>query len=120
LKSIRFLFHLLFFLQFINVKAQWPPLNSTTTNVLTDIYFVNDSLGYFADEGKFIYKTEDGGLNWNLKADSLGRTVYFLTADTGFAVYNNIYKTVDGGNTWIEVFQSAKFINSLCFTNNGI
>ncbi|MEO8211298.1 MAG: T9SS type A sorting domain-containing protein [bacterium] len=102
-----------------NINGQWIPLNSTTTNFLTSIYFVDDTVGYFADESKYIYKTVDGGLNWNPSGDSLGRTVYFNSVDTGFTAYNNIYKTVDGGNTWTEVFQSTKYINSICFPSDG-
>src|SRR6188768_2736932 len=115
----KYLIAVLVLFNYNNLKAQWLPLNSTTTNVIMSINFVNDSLGYFADESQRVYKTEDGGLNWNLSDDSLGRTVHFLSVDTGFVAYNNIYRTVNGGNTWTEVFQSTEFINTFCFTNNG-
>jgi hypothetical protein len=78
---------------------------------ITDLYFPNETVGYacspvFVDEiGQVsdIYKTTDGGLNWNkvnanyLYADHLD----FMTDDIGLAVSGNaVQYTNDGGTSW--------------------
>jgi photosystem II stability/assembly factor-like uncharacterized protein len=100
------------------INAQWSPINSGTSNFLIDVFFVNDSFGFVADEGHRIHQTIDGGLTWTTSIDSLGTTLFFLDTDTGFAGGKNIFKTVDGGNTWTKIFQTTQLINSFCFPGN--
>ena len=46
-------------------QAQWIPRNSGTTNSLTDVYFINGSIGWVVGTFGTILKTGDGGTTWN-------------------------------------------------------
>lgn len=73
------------------------------------VFFTSALTGYVATFGQ-IFKTTDGGSNW--EADTLGDMqfdipdlwdIYFPTPDIGYACGNgmtSIYKTTDGGETW--------------------
>ncbi len=47
----------------------------------------------------FIYTTQDGGSTWSSNTYP-GVTLYFFSADTGWALAMKIEQTVDGGITW--------------------
>lgn len=47
----------------------------------------------------FIYTTTDGGNNWTNSVYP-GEGLYFVTADTGWALAKKIQLTTDGGKTW--------------------
>ncbi len=47
----------------------------------------------------FIYTTQDGGSTWAGSAYP-GASLYFFSADTGWALSNKIQQTTDGGKTW--------------------
>ena len=72
---------------------------------LSDLWFINNDVGYAAGINGKIFKTVDGGANWNLQTSGLGSNLYslfFLNEDTGFAVgeFGTFLKTLDGGVTW--------------------
>lgn len=88
----------------------------------TSIHFVDQNIGFVCDGT--IYKTTNGGVNWqNLNQNTL-IALYFVDANTGYAVgYNSkIVKTTNGGSTWedqiVSVF-SNKF-NSVFFRGSLI
>jgi photosystem II stability/assembly factor-like uncharacterized protein len=47
----------------------------------------------------FIFTTQDGGSTWT-SAQYPGEALYFITADTGWALAAKIQVTTDGGKTW--------------------
>ena len=47
----------------------------------------------------YIYTTQDGGSTWT-GATYPGTSLYFFSADTGWALSSKIQLTTDGGNTW--------------------
>jgi photosystem II stability/assembly factor-like uncharacterized protein len=92
------------------------------TFCINSIFFSDKNTGYLAgayDNGltpyREILKTEDGGSSWN-SIYSGGcetfKSIYFINRDTGYAVgiYEcpdaaqtaAIWKTTDGGSTWVE------------------
>ncbi|MEO8086868.1 MAG: YCF48-related protein [Bacteroidota bacterium] len=83
--------------------AQWVHTNPGTTDLISDISFVTDQIGYAVDEhtGR-LWKTTDGATNWNIINTSAGAwRIIFLTPDTGFSVSSSgLIKTTDGGTTW--------------------
>ena len=78
----------------------------------SDIEFINANTGflYVLDD---LYKTTNGGATWNslnhpFPSASYTKTIKFANANTGYASHSeynklNIYKTVDGGNSWEKV-----------------
>jgi photosystem II stability/assembly factor-like uncharacterized protein len=82
--------------------------------VISDIYFVNDFIGYAAGMGNSIYKTEDGGESWeglntglfSYETSNLaGGSLYFIDNQTGWYVgqQNTILKTGNGGSSWTKL-----------------
>ncbi len=77
---------------------------------LTNVCFVNESTGFFANSEGSIFKSNDGGYHWELKHD-VSRSwwgeiseIEFLDEQKGFAVGNDglILKTTDAGENWIK------------------
>src|SRR4051812_12250450 len=88
-----------------NSNAQWTTLNTGTSVTLEQVVFVNDSIGYLLSSNGAVFKTIDGGQSWSNPSKTNSCTsIYFVSADTGFACDANygtgIYKTTDGGQSW--------------------
>jgi photosystem II stability/assembly factor-like uncharacterized protein len=99
-----------------------------TTCSLWSVFFTDSLTGYVVgDSCQFstkIYKTIDGGTNWNsiLSPTSNGlRSVIFPVADTGYVVGLNgtILKTVNAGTNWILQNSGVKSnLRSVFFTDS--
>lgn len=67
-----------------------------------DIFFVNNNVGWVC--GKNLYKSVDGGINWNKQTvldDTTGfGNMYFLNEQLGWLVGKFLFRTKDGGATW--------------------
>jgi photosystem II stability/assembly factor-like uncharacterized protein len=50
----------------------------------------------------YIYTTKDGGGTWS-SAEYSGKSLYFYSPDTGWALASTIQRTSDGGVTWTPV-----------------
>ena len=107
----------------IQANAQWVQQNSTTTNFLMSIHFPSTSVGYSLAETGYLYKTTNGGTNWNMVGshqDMWGQ-VYFTSIDTGFVTgARGVLKTVNGGLTWVDNFSDSIYTNSLSFVTSDI
>jgi len=84
--------------------GQWVHANPGTTDLISDIYFVTDQIGYVTDDhtGR-LWKTTDGAATWNqINTAANAWRIVFLTEDTGFALSTTVglIKTTDGGLTW--------------------
>ncbi|RMD91281.1 MAG: hypothetical protein D6813_07940, partial [Calditrichaeota bacterium] len=89
-----------------------------------NIYFVNDSLGWFVSGNK-IFHTKDGGDSWfvqwqDSKTDEF-MSIQFVTPDSGWAAcLNRLLETHDGGINWSRILPrpeglailDLQFINS--------
>jgi photosystem II stability/assembly factor-like uncharacterized protein len=78
-----------------------------------DPFFFGNDLGHLSvtckDYSKnpitstyFIYTTQDGGNTWTSAAYP-GEALYFISADTGWALAAKIQLTKDGGKTWAPI-----------------
>jgi photosystem II stability/assembly factor-like uncharacterized protein len=80
------------------------------------LYFVNEDLGYFFNDDKEFYVSQNGGLTWTLRAtidDFILETV-FINASLGYAVGGiSIYKTEDAGVTWTVDYVSENVEDDL-------
>lgn len=100
-------------------RTDWEKLKTDTyRGKQDDIYFVNDRIGWYANGAGKIYKTTDGGTNWQKQLDQPGtyfRCLAFLDENHGYAgnigpgYFPNVsdssplYETKDGGTTWQKV-----------------
>jgi photosystem II stability/assembly factor-like uncharacterized protein len=90
-----------------NGGSSWQTqLGGASTPWLSDVAFVNDSLGWAVGEQGAVYRTIDGGLNWtpvDLKTKADLTAVSFSDAQTGWivGVSEKIWRTTDGGATWL-------------------
>jgi len=92
------------------VRGQWTPLNSGTSNFLVSISFISSDSGFVADEQGNVFKTTNGGLNWNMIA-SLNTystmSIDFFDTQNGILVGDSVFKTSDGGSTWQKVINDT-------------
>lgn len=90
------------------------------------LYFLNDDTGFVSGYEE-IYQTKDGGNSWSTIATEgvTFKEFYFVSSEAGLGVayddeYRCIWRTTDGGVTWINVFSEENyFINSIWFTNES-
>ena len=89
-------------------KAIWEPINYKQDLKLTDVYFVNDKVGWVTGEAGTILHTEDGGDTWTAElGGDPGATadpiccVKLVDATHGWAIsgYSALLRTTDG-RTW--------------------
>jgi photosystem II stability/assembly factor-like uncharacterized protein len=101
-------------------------------NSFTEIFFVNDTVGFIAG-GQGIYKTTDGGRSWNLSAYSTEtdyinfQELYFLDRNHGFVAFRDCngfddcdggwMMTSDGGTSWKRT-NIGRAVNSIYFTSS--
>jgi photosystem II stability/assembly factor-like uncharacterized protein len=94
-----------------------------------DIFFVNERQGWYVNGYGKIYHTADGGTTWQMQLEQMGtffRCIAFIDSLTGFAgtvgtdYFPNVtdtiplYKTKDGGNTWMPVSYKGPYVKGLC------
>lgn len=82
-----------------------------TSIELNDLYFYDQWLGWICGNNGNIFKTENGGLDWELQASRESQTlksISFSGIGSGWAVGTNglnddgLIQTTDGGNTWLD------------------
>lgn len=98
---------------------------------LANSYFINENTGWCAYDDGYIFKTINGGLNWNLYNISgnysFSEEIYFIDQSTGFLIYDidssnhsatEILKSTNGGINWVAInpgfsnlFTSIFFVN---------
>jgi len=109
--------------------SQWSRQDTTNTDGLYKIFFVDSTYGFAGGNG-FILKTTDGGLNWTRKS-LFGEVnlLYFLGKDTGFCATNtaggypythNLYRTTNGGIVWQTVDSGSFELYSMTFINSSM
>lgn len=103
--------------------GQWNQITSPSNENLLMVRFVSESTGWVVGEN-FVYKTTDGGNNWETQDSVLGSWCESLYAiDSLTVVYaddpRGIRRTSDGGATWYTTdtkdfyYFDFKFINNL-------
>lgn len=103
-------------------QLAWRKLSSIPESLsrYDDVFFLNEELGWAADGyGSAVYKTIDGGRNWELQAtyqEQYLRNIEFLNENIGFlgVLSSNFYKTTDGGTTWNVVENIPGPVEAIC------
>ncbi len=95
-----------FFLSTIANSQNWVSQISGTTNVLYDVFFINNTTGWAVGQWGTILKTTNGGQSWVSQVSGASTTnlnsVYFHDANNGIIVgsIGTVLKTSDGGENW--------------------
>ncbi len=108
-----------------NGGANWD-YSFYSINPVYSVYFLNEEVGFFGDNLGNQYRSNDGGLSWNLIQNVPGTgniSYYFNNSEKGWSVgYNNkMIKTSNGGLNWESIsnglnpiiqLRDIEFINS--------
>jgi photosystem II stability/assembly factor-like uncharacterized protein len=91
------------FLKTTDGGISWENLNVRDSGIVWDFTFVNDQVGYSIADLPGLYFTSNGGVSWNM-VEGLGKKlfskVFFLNETHGWALGEEICRTVDGGKKW--------------------
>jgi photosystem II stability/assembly factor-like uncharacterized protein len=107
----------------LHAQYNWTNVSSAPYNASKQdgVFFINKDTGWVVNGSGAINKTINGGASWIKQKNSPGtyfRSVAFVNNQIGFAGNvgtnyfpnvtdaNPLYKTIDGGNSWIEVTSS--------------
>jgi len=87
-----------------------------------DLFFINERIGWAVGR-EFIYRTENGGQDWNATGFlyyDLFSDVYFVDSSIGWVVgdYGRILKTINGGVTFIEENNFKEIPNEYSLNQN--
>jgi photosystem II stability/assembly factor-like uncharacterized protein len=102
----------------------WQAVRIDTTLSLSDIFFVNNQVGYVCGSN-YLGKSLDGGLTWTpILADSLEEdfiNLYFSDANNGWITGADfLLRTKDGGSTWQKAYTAGPTFAAQFFdANNG-
>ncbi|MDQ1317919.1 MAG: hypothetical protein QG588_1574, partial [Candidatus Poribacteria bacterium] len=81
--------------------------------------FIDKDNGFSARYSGNIYRTKDGGYNWQSIGSSLHiRSMCFVNMNLGWGIIypNNIYHTEDGGKTWtFDTDLPAVYLSDICY-----
>ncbi|ORU92564.1 MAG: hypothetical protein A6F72_04960 [Cycloclasticus sp. symbiont of Poecilosclerida sp. N] len=98
----------------------WSQARSPVQILLTNVFFLNDKLGWVTGHDAVILHTNDGGINWQLQYEDpipggdIPKPlldVYFADENNGFAsgAYGLMLKTNNGGKDWSPVATDALY-----------
>jgi photosystem II stability/assembly factor-like uncharacterized protein len=107
----------------LHAQYNWTNVSSAPYNASKQdgVFFINKDTGWVVNGSGAINKTINGGASWIKQKNSPGtyfRSVAFVNNQIGYAGNvgtnyfpnvtdaNPLYKTIDGGNSWIEVTSS--------------
>jgi photosystem II stability/assembly factor-like uncharacterized protein len=102
----------------------WQAIKVDTTSSFTDIFFVNDKIGFLCGP-RYLGKSTDGGLTWKkCIPDSLNAgfvNLFFVDANNGWAFGDGNYllRTHDGGVTWEWINKRGTYDGIFFDANNG-
>lgn len=95
-------------------------------------FFYNENIGLVGTSGG-IYKTSNGGINWNYIFPFFNNKVFLISEEIGFAIasfsmpefdaFGRVYKTLDGGDNWQEMYVNdgaiMQNVGDFCFPDNN-
>ncbi len=87
-----------------NSGNNWITQLSGSSMNFTSLFFHNPDSG-FAVTNSNLYKTSNGGINWNVVTGVEGYDIHFTNTVTGYAMGSNpnVYKTTNGGSNWFII-----------------
>jgi photosystem II stability/assembly factor-like uncharacterized protein len=115
----RILLIILLFISSNCVLAQWVVQPSGTTNVLTNVFFVDQNTGTVIGLSGTVRKTTNGGANWfsqTLVNENL-YNIFYVNSTTGFICGDGGYitRTTNGGTSWVTQSPPVELYRGLFF-----
>ena len=123
-----FALFLIFVVPFITTNSKdWLSLTGSKAQSITDIHMFNTSRGIACGGGGLLYKTENGGITWNIVQSPVTTTLYAITFVDNWNGYigtdKQVLVTKDGGSTWtkLPITDATGMVKDLYFSdvNNG-
>ncbi|MDX2047742.1 MAG: YCF48-related protein [Chitinophagaceae bacterium] len=107
-----------------NAGETWNVIKSDVGDI-TSVFFANIDSGYIFNSKRQMYKTNDGGISWQLVSSNCPVSpdlVYFLDINYGYMASGELlYKTKDGGLNWHKEFETGGGnIGDIGFTKDGV
>ncbi|HRX97597.1 MAG TPA: hypothetical protein P5514_11670, partial [Bacteroidales bacterium] len=105
----------------------WIQTNTQGKDDFSSISLISAEIGYAGSKTGLIFKTNDGGKNWNL-VDSVPEVIdriIFIDEERGYlhtGKYNNlrVLRTYDGGQNWDYIFFENNFANDFALAGDKI
>jgi photosystem II stability/assembly factor-like uncharacterized protein len=98
--------------------VNWINVDPATVESYFCIYALNPDTAYV---GRLtLSRTDNGGQSW-APVQNIGgaaRDILFLNDSVGFVTRGNIYKTIDGGDNWFQVYDT--FMRELVFPSDSV
>lgn len=121
------------------VTWEYQSLRNDGREFITSVDFTDDNIGYIVGTNEavneiFIYKTTDGGNKWiklssninsvqdsfNFPYEYVKLNIKFFNENEGFMWRRyDLYRTVNGGVTWVKLTSNNEFYNSGLIMNVG-
>ena len=98
-----------------------PVLPATGAVHVRDLDFVSSDVGFLAG-GTSLWRTDDGGSNWNrlYPTEQVGlEKLFFLNENVGWAYGSTMVRTLDGGNTWQTTERFNHLVLDAHFTDDS-
>ncbi|NOQ25765.1 MAG: hypothetical protein GQ564_10430 [Bacteroidales bacterium] len=106
-----------------NGGAEWQAVNNGNNYASYKVFVLNENEFYLGRTG--LFKTNNGGLSYTEIGDlsSFGATIFlihFFNSDNGL-IYKSgrVYKTVDGGQNWNEIYNGG-FCYKMQFVSDNV
>lgn len=104
-----------------NAGKTWKTIFERTNNWyrhVSDIFFVNENIGWASISDHSTFKTTDGGITWTISPYTFDK-IFFMDQDTGWGAHSvlGIYKSTNGGLDWVQ--KSSVRSSSIYFSNSG-
>lgn len=104
----------------ISGQSQWIKKTFPYNEDLYIVRFITPEIGWIAGN-HHLFKSTDNGATWNIK-DTIATWKGLHVIDEMTVIFHDyrrgIRRTTDGGNTWITVDSTVRWINSFNFVNS--
>ena len=110
-----------------NAGSSWTKLYDFTGGVYRSLHFLNEMNGWMAGTGGKVFKTTNGGLNWEQKTVgpdydfTATGNVFFIDQNNGYVTDGtSIAKTTNSGTSWSKVFTRPSGYTDLHFISADV
>ncbi|HRE10420.1 MAG TPA: T9SS type A sorting domain-containing protein [Ignavibacteria bacterium] len=117
----------------LTLRSQWMEQSSGVATSLNSVSGVNDNIAWVCGNAGRVLRTNNGGTEWiNATGTGIPNTldlynIFASDSTTALVTGSNttayVYRTTNGGLTWVQVFsQAGGFLNSIWMTTaaNGV